>query len=148
VTGLVFIFIVGAVLYATRALTPPMLQSLMDYPVAMVGLVTAPSGAGTMLAMLIVGRMVGKVDLRALLLGGFAVVAFSLWQMTGYTLVLSESDIVWPGVIQGVGLGLPFAKTMFELHGGSLAIHSTQSIGTTVTIELPLAVDTALHDAA
>ena len=49
---------------------------------------------------------------------------------------------------QGVGLGLPFAKMMFELHGGSLAIHSTQSIGTTVTIELPLAVDTALHDAA
>jgi hypothetical protein len=49
---------------------------------------------------------------------------------------------------QGVGLGLPFAKTMFELHGGSLAIHSTQGIGTTVTIELPLAVDAALHDAA
>ena len=49
---------------------------------------------------------------------------------------------------QGVGLGLPFAKTMFELHGGSLAIHSTQGTGTTVTIELPLAVDAALHDAA
>jgi len=49
---------------------------------------------------------------------------------------------------QGVGLGLPFAKTMFELHGGSLAIHSTQGIGTTVMIELPLAVDAALHDAA
>ena len=49
---------------------------------------------------------------------------------------------------QGVGLGLPFAKMMFELHGGSLAIHSTQNIGTTITIELPLAVDTALHDAA
>jgi signal transduction histidine kinase len=49
---------------------------------------------------------------------------------------------------QGVGLGLPFAKTMFELHGGSLAIQSTQGIGTTVMIELPLAVDAALHDAA
>jgi signal transduction histidine kinase len=49
---------------------------------------------------------------------------------------------------QGVGLGLPFAKTIFELHGGNLAIHSTQGVGTTVTIELPLAVDAALHDAA
>jgi MFS transporter, DHA2 family, multidrug resistance protein len=96
------------VLYATRALTPPMLQSLMDYPVSAVGLLTAPSGAGTMLAMLIVGRLVGKVDLRILLLSGFTIVAFSLWQMTGYTLVLSESDIVWPGVIQGIGLGLVF----------------------------------------
>jgi DHA2 family multidrug resistance protein len=28
--------------------------------------------------------------------------------MTQYTLVLSQSDIVWPGVIQGIGLGLVF----------------------------------------
>ncbi len=107
-TGIVFIFIVGAVLYATRALTPPMLQGLMDYPVATAGLVTAPSGAGTMVAMFIVGRFVGKVDLRLLLFCGFGVTAFSLWQMSGYTLVLSESDIVWPGLIQGIGLGLVF----------------------------------------
>src|SRR6185369_15975200 len=89
VTGLLFIFIVGLVLYATRALTPPMLQSLMDYPVSTVGLVTAPSGVGTMLAMLVVGQLVGRWDLRLLLLGGFALTAFSLWQMSGYTLVLS-----------------------------------------------------------
>ncbi len=108
VTGLVFIFIVGMVLYATRALTPPMLQSLMDYPVATVGLLTAPTGVGTMLAMIIVGKLVGKVDLRMLLFTGFAITAVSLWQMSGYTLVLSESDIVWPGVVQGIGLGLVF----------------------------------------
>jgi len=107
-TGVLFIFVVGAVLYATRALTPPMLQGLMGYPVAAAGLVTAPSGAGTMLSMFVVGKLVGKVDLRLLLLCGFGVTAFSLWQMTGYTLVLSESDIVWPGLIQGIGLGLVF----------------------------------------
>ena len=49
---------------------------------------------------------------------------------------------------QGVGLGLPFAKTIIELHGGSLSINSVQGSGTTVTIELPVAVDTAMHDAA
>ena len=107
-TGVLFIFVVGAVLYATRALTPPMLQGLMGYPVAAAGLVTAPSGVGTMIAMFVVGKLVGKVDLRALLFAGFAVTAFSLWQMTRYTLVLSESDVVWPGLIQGVGLGLVF----------------------------------------
>ena len=55
VTGLLFIFIVGLVLFATRALTPTMLQGLMDYPAAISGLVTAPSGFGTMVAMLVVG---------------------------------------------------------------------------------------------
>ncbi len=49
---------------------------------------------------------------------------------------------------QGVGLGLPFAKTIIELHGGGLSIDSEQGAGTTVTVELPLAADAALHDAA
>ncbi len=108
VTGLLFIFIVGMVLFAVRALVPTMLQNLMGYSAQAAGLVTAPSGFGTMIAMMIVGRLVGKVELRLLLAVGFGLTAFSLWQMTSYTLVLSKSDIVWPGVIQGLGLGLVF----------------------------------------
>jgi DHA2 family multidrug resistance protein len=108
VTGLAFIFIVGMVLFATRALMPSMLQSLMNYPAALAGLVTAPSGLGTMISMLIVGKITGKVDFRILLATGFATTGFSLWQMTEYTLVLSQSDIIWPGIIQGLGLGLVF----------------------------------------
>jgi MFS transporter, DHA2 family, multidrug resistance protein len=108
VTGLLFIFIVGLVLYATRALTPTMLENLLGYPVATTGLVTAPTGLGTMLAMLLAGRIIGKVDLRLTLLVGFLITAFALYQMTGYSLDLSESDIVWPGVIQGFGTGLVF----------------------------------------
>jgi DHA2 family multidrug resistance protein len=108
VTGLLFIFIVGLVLYATRALTPTMLETLLDYPVATAGLVTAPAGIGTMFAMLIAGRIIGKVDLRLTLFVGFLLTAFSLWEMAHYSLDLSESDIVWPGVIQGIGTGFVF----------------------------------------
>ncbi|MGN5476074.1 MDR family MFS transporter [Cupriavidus basilensis] len=107
-TGTCFIFVIGAVMYATRALLPPMLQGLMLYPVATTGLVTAPSGAGTMVAMLLAGRLLRRVDARLLLLSGFLISAFALWQMMHYTIVLSMSDIVWPGVIQGFGLGLVF----------------------------------------
>src|SRR5579864_1877631 len=107
-TGTCFIFVIGAVMYATRALLPPMLQTLMNYPVATTGLVTAPSGAGTMIAMLLAGRLLKYVDARALLLSGFLISAFALWQMMQYTIVLSASDIIWPGVIQGFGLGLVF----------------------------------------
>ena len=108
VTGLVFIFIVGLVLYGSRALTPTMLENLLDYPVATTGLVTAPSGLGTMLAMLIAGRIMGRVDLRLILLAGFSISAAALWQMTRYSLQLSQSDIIWPGVLQGVGVGFVF----------------------------------------
>ncbi len=108
ISGTLFIFIVGLVLYATRALIPTMLETLLDYPVATTGLVTAPSGLGTMLAMLVVGRIVGKVDLRLTLFVGFMISAFSLWQMAHYSLSLSPGDIIWPGVIQGIGMGLVF----------------------------------------
>jgi DHA2 family multidrug resistance protein len=108
VSGLVFIFIVGLVLYGSRALTPTMLENLLDYPVATTGLVTAPSGLGTMLAMLIAGRIMGRVDLRLILLAGFSISAVALWQMTRYSLELSQSDIIWPGVLQGIGVGFVF----------------------------------------
>ncbi|HXI49781.1 MAG TPA: MDR family MFS transporter [Steroidobacteraceae bacterium] len=145
VTGLLFIFIVGLVLYATRALTPTMLENLLGYPVATTGLVTAPAGIGTMLAMLIAGRIIGKVDLRLTLLVGFLVTAFALWQMTGYSLELAESDIVWPGVIQGFGTGLvfvplsaaTFATLSPEMRAQGTSLYSlVRNIGSSIGISL------------
>src|SRR3546814_6781453 len=79
-----------------------MLQNLMGYPVMTTGLVTAPSGLGTMCTMMLAGRLVGRMDSRLILAMGFGLTAFSLWQMSGYTPQLSEWDIVWPGFIQGM----------------------------------------------
>jgi signal transduction histidine kinase len=42
------------------------------------------------------------------------------------------------GTHQGAGIGLPFAKTIIELHGGTLDIDSAQGKGTTVIVNLPL----------
>ncbi|MBV9993377.1 MAG: HAMP domain-containing histidine kinase [Alphaproteobacteria bacterium] len=39
----------------------------------------------------------------------------------------------------GTGLGLPLAKSLVDLHGGTLAIESVLNEGTTVTIRLPAA---------
>jgi DHA2 family multidrug resistance protein len=145
VTGSCFIFIIGAVMYATRALLPPMLQNLMGYPVTLTGIVTAPSGLGTMVAMLIVGRLVGKVDTRLMIFTGFAISAVALWQMSHYTLVLSQSDVVIPGVVQGFGLGLvfvPLSAATFATLDGALrpdgtAIYSlVRNIGSSIGISV------------
>jgi DHA2 family multidrug resistance protein len=108
VTGLLFGFIVGVVLYGTMALLPTFLQTLMAYPVVYTGMVTAPRGIGTMLAMIVVGRLVTKVDLRMIMATGFMLTAFSLWQMTHITLQMDSSLIVWSGFIQGLGIGFTF----------------------------------------
>jgi DHA2 family multidrug resistance protein len=145
VSGVLFIFIVGLVLYATRALIPTMLETLMNYPVATTGLVSAPSGAGTMISMLIAGRLIGKVDLRLLLFAGFTITAVSLWQMGHYTIELSTGDIIWPGVIQGIGMGLVFvplsAATFATLSPGmrsqGTALFSlVRNIGSSIGISL------------
>ena len=68
--GLCFIFVVGIILLASLALLPPFLQNLMGYPVLTAGLVLAPRGIGTMVAMMIVGRLINRVDARVLLAVG------------------------------------------------------------------------------
>ena len=107
-TGNVFIFIVGVVLFATLALLPPLLQDLLNYPVVLTGLVTAPRGIGTLAAMFIVGRLMGKVDTRLIIATGFGLTAFSLWQMTDFYLQMDSSLVVWSGFAQGLGTGFVF----------------------------------------
>ena len=67
VTGLLFAFIVGLVLYATMALLPTLLQGLLGYPVVYTGMTMAPRGIGTMVAMLMVGRLLHFIDARAIM---------------------------------------------------------------------------------
>jgi DHA2 family multidrug resistance protein len=108
VTGCVFGFIVGVVLYGTMALLPLFLQGLMEYPVVYTGVITAPRGIGTMIAMIAVGRLVQRVDLRLIMATGFGLTAVALWQMTHITLQMDSSLIVWSGFIQGLGIGFTF----------------------------------------
>jgi DHA2 family multidrug resistance protein len=106
--GLLFIFIVGVILLATLALLPPFLQSLLGYPVLTTGYVLAPRGVGTMIGMLAVGRLTGRVDERLMILLGLGLTAASLWEMAGFTTEVSTWTIVQTGVVQGLGLGFIF----------------------------------------
>jgi len=145
VTGNVFIFIVGAVLFATLALLPPLLQDLLNYPVVTTGLVTAPRGAGTLAAMFIVGRLMGKVDVRLIIATGFMMAAASSWQMTGFDVQMDSTVVVWSGVLQGLGTGfvyVPLAAATFAtltpaLRNEGTAIFSlTRNLGSSIGISV------------
>ena len=144
-TGNVFIFVVGVVLFATLALLPPLLQDLLNYPVVTTGLVTAPRGIGTLLAMFAVGRLSGKVDFRLVIAFGFGLTALSCWQMTHFDLQMDPSTVVWSGIAQGLGTGfvyVPLATATFAtllptLRNEGTAIFSlSRNIGSSIGISV------------
>ena len=105
----IFIFVLGVVLFATMALLPPFLQNLMNYPVVTTGLLLAPRGVGTLIAMMVVGRLLARgADARLLAGIGMTLTAYSLWQMTTWNIEVPAATIVACGVVQGLGLGLVF----------------------------------------
>ena len=106
--GLPTVFLVGVVLLATTVLLPPFLQNLQHYPVVDVGLLLAPRGVGTMVAMIVVGRIGDRVDPRATILLGLALTALSLHEMAGFDADVPASSIVGTGLLQGLGMGFVF----------------------------------------
>ena len=144
-TGLVFMAVTGVLLLAGLALLPPLLQRLMGYSVLQSGFLTAPRGVGTLISMMLAGRLVGKVDARFLILSGFGLMAFSLWQMSGFSLEMDSRPIIVSGVVQGLGLGLIFVP-LNTLAFGTLAaryrttaaslLNLSRSIGGSVGISI------------
>ena len=108
VIGIAFAFIVGIILYGVMSLLPSFLQSLMGYPVILTGLITAPRGLGTMLAMILASRLVNHFDLRTIMLGGFALMAGSLFEMIHFNLDMGTTPVVVSGFFQGMGIGFTF----------------------------------------
>jgi DHA2 family multidrug resistance protein len=108
VTGLVLIFIVGIVLLASLALLPPMLSHVFGYSTITTGLVMAPRGVGTMISMILVGRLLRLVDARYLVIAGLLLTSTSLYLMTGFSPQMDSWPVISTGIIQGLGLGLVF----------------------------------------
>lgn len=143
--GIVFIAIIGLTYYASLALQPPYLQDLMNYPIVTAGLVLGPRGVGTMGAMLAVGKLIGKVDTRALLGAGLGLTAWSFYAMTGWTPDVSQMTIINVGIIQGIGLGFLFVPLSVvtlstlpsELRAEGAGLYSlSRNIGSSVGISV------------
>ncbi|HET6974947.1 MAG TPA: DHA2 family efflux MFS transporter permease subunit [Pyrinomonadaceae bacterium] len=105
-TGL--IAAMGLVLYGTTALLPLFLQTLLGYPALQSGLAVSPRGIGAVVSMIVVGRLIGKVDARYLIMIGFAVIGVSTYFLGNIDLEITIRSVVWPLVTSGLALGLVF----------------------------------------
>jgi DHA2 family multidrug resistance protein len=151
VTCNLFGFFIGLFLYSTMALLPPVMQGLMGYSVFGSGLVMMPRGLGSFAAMFIVGRLVGKVDTRLILLVGLSLCSFALFQMTHFDLSMNATPFVTSGIVQGLGIGLlfvPLSVTAFATLSPTLRSEGTsvytliRNLGSSVGISVMEALDT------
>jgi DHA2 family multidrug resistance protein len=106
--ALIFGFFVAALIFSVLALLPPMLEGLMNYPVVVTGVVTAPRGLGSLISMTCAGFLLKWFDARLLIFCGFALSAYGLYRMSGFSLGMDESQQVISGFVQGLGTGLVF----------------------------------------
>ncbi|MBI1176642.1 DHA2 family efflux MFS transporter permease subunit [bacterium] len=107
-TGIVLITAVGIVLYGTTAALPIFLQTLLGYPALQSGLVLSPRGIGAFLATIVVGRLVGKVPYRLLLIGGFSLLTVASFLLGRLNMQIPEMEIIWPSVLNGIAVSLIF----------------------------------------
>ena len=108
ISATAFGFFVGILLYSTLALLPPMMETLLGYPVVTTGLVTAPRGVGSLVSMFLVGQLIRRVDPRLIILTGLIISAGALYGMSRFSLQMNASLLNWTGLFQGVGIGLIF----------------------------------------
>ncbi|QIG93574.1 MULTISPECIES: DHA2 family efflux MFS transporter permease subunit [unclassified Bradyrhizobium] len=106
VLSAVISFALGFVLLPTLALTSPMLEELLNYPVDTTGFMTIPRGVTLVGTVVMTSLVPAQIDYRPFMLGGMALVVYANWMMLGYSPAMDWRAVVQTGVLQGAGLGM------------------------------------------
>jgi DHA2 family multidrug resistance protein len=104
----VLLFMLGFSLFGSTVLLPAMVQQLMGYSATQAGLVLTAGGIAIMLAMPVVGRLIGIVDVRFLLACGLLIGAGALFAMTDFNLQADFAVFAQARVVQALGWSLLF----------------------------------------
>jgi DHA2 family multidrug resistance protein len=106
--GSMCIALIGLGMNSSMLLVALYTQKVLNYDAWTSGLVLAPGGLGTMIALLISGRLISRVDQRLLLAGGCALNIVAVLLMTNLTLSLDYWGLAWPRFLQGFAMGFVF----------------------------------------
>ena len=96
----------GAVLISTTQLLPQLLQTELSYTALLAGLALSPGGVATLVLMPVVGRLVATVQPKYLIMTGAAIVALSMWHLTGINGDITYGYAALSRIF--LALGLPF----------------------------------------
>jgi DHA2 family multidrug resistance protein len=123
--GTLAIFLVGLGFNSSLLLVALYTQTILGYDAWTAGLTLAPGGLGTMIALMISGRLVSRMDQRLMLAGGCALAAVAFFFMTRLTPTIDFWNLAWPRFVQGFAQGFIFVP----LQALTLATIPTERLG-------------------
>jgi DHA2 family multidrug resistance protein len=106
--GAGLMFFAGVTLYSLTAVIPLFLQTLMGYTALQSGLAMIPRGIGALIAMPLAGRLVGKIQGRYLVAGGFLSFGAASYALAHLSLELTPWILFWPLFLTGVSIAFMF----------------------------------------
>ena len=106
--GNMLMFMVGFALLSSTVLLPLFTQTIMGYTAEQAGLVLMPGGLAILVAMPVVGFLLGRYDARRLLLFGMATLSFALFHMTRFDTSVDFRTVASARVFQAIGLAFLF----------------------------------------
>ncbi len=143
--GTVAIFLVGLAFNSSILMVALYTQKILGYDAWTAGLTLAPGGLGTMIALMISGRLVSRMDQRIMLVGGCLLQAVALWLMTEVTSTMDFEALAWPRFVQGFSAGFIFVPLqalalanipMERLSNATSAYNLVRNVGGSVGVAL------------
>lgn len=98
--------VMQSVLYASIAILPQFLQSMMGYTAYLSGLSMMPRGIGSLSATTICAFIADKVDKRKLVIVGLACIGTASLMFGFLNLQIAQMNIMIPNCLMGFGLGM------------------------------------------
>ena len=143
--GTLCIALVGLGFNSSMLLLALYTQKLLAYDAWNSGMVLAPGGLGTMIALLFSGRLVSRMDQRLMLAGGCSLNIVATLMMTHITLEMDYWSLAWPRFLQGFAMGFVFVPLqtmtlatirMEKLGNATAAYNVVRNIGGSIGIAM------------
>ncbi len=149
VIGTAFMFVNGAITFASLMLLPTLLGDLRDVPAETIGILLTPRSFGFIFGTYVLGRLIRFMDPRLMLALGYVVNAWAFWYMAQFNLTVGTTEVFIAGFLLGLGEGIAwtplvtitFSSLTQELRSYAVAMfHSARFFASGVGISLVVVV--------
>jgi len=142
-TGTLMAMVLGFGLYGGNFIMPVFLQNVRGFSATQAGMALFPGGVATVIALPFIGKALGIIQPRYLVVAGSALCFYAFWGLSYLTIQSGGTDIYLPLIYRGIGVGMLFlpltlaaltSLTPQEIPGGTGLFNLARQLGGSVGI--------------